>query len=78
MKNETTTIKNQIAKESFIDGQTISLSKGNNRLIINYATNRATKDQHNRDRGLKRLEKQLKTMGYVFIYPQAWSIYWLG
>lgn len=61
LKNETTTIKNQIIKESFIDGQTISLSKGNNRLIINYATNRAIKDQHNRDRGLKRLEKQLKT-----------------
>lgn len=61
LKNETTIIKNQIIKESFIDGQTISLSKGNNRLIINYATNRATKDQHNRDRGLKRLEKQLKT-----------------
>lgn len=42
-------------------GKRFSLSKGNNRLIINYATNRATKDQHNRDRGLKRLKKQLKT-----------------
>ena len=32
----------------------------NTRLIVAYATNRAIKDEHNRKRGLQRLEKQIK------------------
>jgi hypothetical protein len=33
----------------------------NTRLIVTFANNRATKDEHNRKRGLQRLEKQIKS-----------------
>lgn len=43
------------------NGQILSIKKANNtRLIVSYANNRAAKDLHNRERGLKRLEKQIK------------------
>jgi len=44
------------------DGKTFQIKKEENlRLVITYSSKRATKDQHNRKRGLKRLEKQIKT-----------------
>jgi transposase len=61
LKNESETIKQQILNNNFIDGTTICIQKNENtRLIINYSSNRATKDEHNRKRGLARLEKQIK------------------
>ena len=38
----------------------MKIEKVNNRLIVSYANNRAAKDEHNRKRGLQRLEKQIK------------------
>jgi transposase len=61
LKNETTKLKNDILSCKFEDGQIESFQKGNKRLIVNYASNRAKKDEDNRTRGLKRLEKAIKT-----------------
>lgn len=60
LKNETTTIKNKILSTAFDDGKTIHINKGKKRLIVSYAANRAAKDERNREKGLKRLEKQIK------------------
>lgn len=60
IKNEPLKIKQQILEKQLKDGETIKIVKENNRLIVSYANNRATKDEHNRKRGLQRLEKQIK------------------
>lgn len=60
-KAEATSIKKKILKAKLDDGQTISIKKTDTiRLIISYSTNRAAKDEHNRKRGLQRLEKQIR------------------
>ncbi|HVK96697.1 MAG TPA: IS1634 family transposase [Flavisolibacter sp.] len=61
LKNESEKIKAHILQKQFADGEVIKLKKqGNIRLIVAYAANRASKDEHNRKRGLQRLEKQVK------------------
>lgn len=61
LKNEPENIKKQILKNQFSEGQVIRINKADRtRLIVSYATNRALKDEHNRMRGLQRLEKQVK------------------
>jgi transposase len=60
IKNESEKIKQLILEKKLKDGETIKITKANNRLIVAYANNRATKDEHNRKRGLQRLEKQIK------------------
>lgn len=60
IKNETTIIKKQILSDSFKNGETKVYAKADGtKLIISYSTKRAAKDAINRERGLKRLEKQL-------------------
>ena len=62
IKNETADIKQKITNATLQDGQTIVIKKkGTLRLIVSYTTSRATKDEHNRRRGLQRLEKQIKS-----------------
>ncbi len=62
IKSETKEIKNKILKKSYIDGQIISIKTDyKTRLIVSYSDKRAKKDQHNRNRGLKRLEKKIKS-----------------
>ena len=62
LKNESDRIKEKIINSVFKDGSTVSITKSSNkRLIINYSTTRATKDEYNRRRGLNRLEKRIKT-----------------
>jgi len=61
LKNEPDKIKQQILQKKLAEGEVIKIKKSpNTRLIIAYATNRAIKDEHNRKRGLQRLEKQIK------------------
>jgi hypothetical protein len=61
IKNESGKIKKQILNRQLGDGQIMTLKKpGSTRLIVAYATNRAVKDEYNRRRGLRRLEKQIK------------------
>ncbi len=62
IKNESNSIKKELLKIKLIDGQLKSIKKDEtNRLIIGYSNKRAKKDAYNRERGLKRLEKQLKS-----------------
>ena len=58
LKNEPDKIKEQILKNKYIDGSTISIKKSTaTRLVVNYSNTRASKDEYNRQRGLHRLEK---------------------
>lgn len=61
IKNETEKIKKKILSLSLKDGQSIIIQKGDLKLIITYSNQRAKKDQYNREKGLKRLKKNLKT-----------------
>jgi transposase len=61
LKNESEKIKEQILEKQLGDGQILCIkTQAKTRLIVAYATNRAIKDEHNRKRGLQRLEKQIK------------------
>lgn len=62
LKNEPDKVKKQILETPFSEGQIFRINKsGRTRLIVSYAANRAVKDEHNRIRGLQRLEKRVKT-----------------
>lgn len=61
-KNEAEQLRLKITERVWEDAQTDEFSrKDDSRLIVSYTSNRAKKDQANRERGLKRLEKQLKS-----------------
>ena len=60
IKNESEKIKQQILGRKLKDGEAMKILKSTNRLIVAFANNRASKDEHNRKRGLQRLEKQIK------------------
>jgi transposase len=62
IKNETKEIKSQILSQTYQDGQIVCFDKGNaRRLLVSYSDKRAIKDLYNRHRGLKRLEKRIRT-----------------
>lgn len=62
IKNEAEPIKSQILSAEFIDGVTHCFTKNEaQRLLVNYSNLRARKDGYNRERGLKRLEKRIKS-----------------
>ncbi|MDV7392024.1 transposase, partial [Arthrospira platensis SPKY1] len=61
IKNERQAIKAQILSLKLKDGQSGTINKDNLRLIISYSDARARKDQQNRQRGLKALEKKIKS-----------------
>lgn len=62
IKNESALVKEQILGLELRDGQISKLTKSDKTsLFINYSNKRAAKDASNRERGLKRLEKNLKT-----------------
>ena len=61
IKNEIHEIKEQILSLNLKNGESEIIPKNNGlRLIISYSDKRASKDKYNRERGLKRLKKQLK------------------
>ncbi len=61
IKNESNFIKDKILSKQLENGQIMNIKKQDGiRLIVNYSQKRASKDEHNRKRGLKRLEKQIK------------------
>jgi transposase len=61
LKNETNEIKKKIITGKPTDGKIKKIRKNaTTRLLINYSKTRATKDEHNRKRGLQRLEKQIR------------------
>jgi transposase len=61
IKNETATIKEKILSLSLTNGQSELIEKDEHcRLIITYSESRAKKDNANREKGLRKLEKQIK------------------
>ncbi len=62
IKNEHQNIKNKITALGLKDGQTQKIVKENGDfLLINYSERRARKDAYTREKGIKRLEKRLKS-----------------
>lgn len=61
LRNERVAVKDKILGKKFRDGEYAVLEKEKSRLIVQYSEQRAKKDEHNRRRGLKRLEKQIKS-----------------
>lgn len=62
IKNETTTIKQQILSLKLVNGNSSIITKDDiTKLIISYSDARAKKDNYNRERGLKKLQKQIDT-----------------
>lgn len=62
IKNEPEKVKKQILHLSLSDGQIEKITKQDNTsLFISYSQKRASKDTYNREKGLKRLEKSLRT-----------------
>ena len=61
IKNEKEVIKKAILKLRLKNGESRIISKEGLRLVITYSEDRAKKDSFNRQRGLKRLEKQLRS-----------------
>lgn len=61
IKNETAAIKKKILALSLENGQSHVIQKGDVRLIITYSDNRAKKDRYNREKGIRKLEKQIRT-----------------
>jgi transposase len=60
IKSESTGIKQQILATKLKDGQSLVIKKEDGTtLVVSYADKRAAKDEHNRKRGLQRLEKQV-------------------
>lgn len=61
IKNEKEEIKQKILSLSLSDGKSTVIKKGELTLVVNYSKARAYKDKNNRERGLERLEKQIKS-----------------
>lgn len=62
IKNESKTISTQILALQLANGESSILQKDNSsKLIISYSVARAKKDNANRERGIQKLEKQIKS-----------------
>ncbi len=62
IKNDSQLIKKQVMAMTFKNGQSQIIGKNEQtRLIISYSEARAKKDRINRERGLQKLEKQIRT-----------------
>lgn len=61
IKNESQFIKNKILSLTLKNGESNIINKGDLKLIITYSDSRAKKDRHNRERGLAKLEKRIKS-----------------
>lgn len=62
IKTESEAIKRKIVSLTLNNGETSFIQKqGNTRLIISYSESRARKDAYNRERGLEKLHKQIKS-----------------
>lgn len=60
IKNEEAAIKRKILELSLRNGQSEVIKKGDLRLIITYSEDRAKKDRYNREKGIRKLDKQIR------------------
>lgn len=60
IKNESTPVKKKILSLRLGSGQSEVIKKGALKLIVTYSDARAKKDKHNRDKGVRKLEKQIR------------------
>jgi transposase len=61
IKNETDVVKNQIFETNLKNNEFAVIEKSEQvKLILSYSDKRAKKDEHNRKKGLERLEKKIK------------------
>ncbi len=61
VKNETEAIKAKIIRQKIEEGKPIEIKSKNGRLIVSYSSKRAHNDNKNREKGLVRLEKRVKS-----------------
>ncbi|MBK7128750.1 MAG: IS1634 family transposase [Crocinitomicaceae bacterium] len=61
IKNETASVKEKILSLKLKNGQSTVIRKGNLKLIITYSDDRAKKDSYNREKGLRKIAKQIRT-----------------
>jgi len=61
IKNEADAVKKKILALNLKNGQSSVVKKNDLRLIIAYSDSRAKKDSYNREKGLKKLEKRIRT-----------------
>lgn len=61
IKNETEDIRNEILTLRLNNGESKVIQKEGLKLIITYSDKRAEKDRYNREKGLERLEKKIKS-----------------
>lgn len=61
IKNESIAIQQKILALPLSNGESGCIQKGNLKLIITYSDSRARKDAYNREKGIRRLEKQIRT-----------------
>lgn len=60
IKNENKKIKEKILALTLRNGESAIINKAGLKLIITYSDDRAKKDKYNREKGLRKLEKQIK------------------
>ena len=61
IKSEKRDIQRKILALNLRNGESAMIEKGDLRLVVTYAESRAGKDRRNREKGLRKLEKQIKT-----------------
>lgn len=61
IKNENKETVEKILSADLKNGEHLVINKHQHKLIVQYSEKRARKDAHNRERGLRRLEKQIKS-----------------
>lgn len=61
IKNESQSMKEKILALRLKNGESSIIRKGDLKLIITYSDKRADKDRYNREKGLRRLEKSIRT-----------------
>jgi transposase len=62
IKSESTDMKEKILALQLANGQSTVLQKdAHTKLVVSYSKSRATKDAHNRERGIKKLEQHIKS-----------------
>lgn len=62
IKNESQQVKDKITSHNWKQDRPLVIAKGSaRRIIVSYSKARAKKDEHNRNRGLKKLEKRIKS-----------------